>query len=343
VATMIHSAANSIDTYRYRVTSPFPNSGRLGVNRVTNVIDGVRYSTPPVAAFDLGSNSIKMTVAAISADNELVELLARSETVRLGQGINTSGTLSQDRMDAALNTLSRFADEAKSIGATKLIGVATEAVRVAANGAAFLDRVLAATGIEFEVISGDREAELTFRGLAGVVDLSGQVVIADIGGASTELILSQDGAMTWERSFPIGSGRLTDDHVTSDPPTMRELEACRETARAATSSAPFGTVTGGRLVIVGGTGEYLDRLLPHEIERSEAALDAVLARFAAEPSIDISEYLAIPLSRARVLPAGVAIARGIADQMKPTSFAAAISGIRRGMLLAALDRSNQDG
>ena len=103
-----------------------------------------------------------MTVAAMSADNELVELLARAETVRLGQGINTAGTLSQDRMDAALDTLTRFADEAKSNGATKLIGSATEAVRVASNGAAFLDRVLAATGIEFETIPATAKPGLHF-------------------------------------------------------------------------------------------------------------------------------------------------------------------------------------
>ena len=73
-----------------------------------------------------------------------------------------------------------------------MIGVATEATRTAANGQAFLDRVAAETGIELARSRGGREAELTFLGLDGLVDLAGDVIVADIGGGSTEIILARD-------------------------------------------------------------------------------------------------------------------------------------------------------
>jgi exopolyphosphatase/guanosine-5'-triphosphate,3'-diphosphate pyrophosphatase len=288
------------------------------------------------AAFDLGSNTIKMTVGRDSGNGHHVEeILSRSETVRLGQGIEQSGELAQDRMTAALDTLRQFSNEARNAGATRLIGVATEATRVARNGRDFLDRVHAETGIEIKTITGQREAELTFLGLDGAVDLDGDVVVADIGGGSTELIVARDRVVEWSQSFAVGSGRLTDRFVTHDPPTAAELESCREEAARVMESAPLERSRGGRLIVVGGTGEYLDRLIPDETTRDPEALDGVIERLLQIPAEDLAALLAIQLARARVLPAGVAIAAGVSDLMEPASFEAAQSGIRRGLLLKA--------
>jgi exopolyphosphatase/guanosine-5'-triphosphate,3'-diphosphate pyrophosphatase len=276
-----------------------------------------------------------MTVARRGADNDPDEFLWRSETVRLGQGLEQTGQLSADRIAAALVTLGRFAAEARGAGAARLLGVATEAVRVATNGEEFLRTVRERTGIDVQTISGDREAKLTFLGLKGVVDLSGDVAIADIGGASTEIILARNERIDWSQSFALGSGRLTDRFVRQDPPTSDELAACRTEARAVVAAAPFGLVRGGRLIVVGGTGEYLDRLTPAEHAHDEAALAAVSEYLTAIPAADLAARLAIAEARARVLPAGVAIARGVADLQQPVAFAAAMSGIRGGLLLAA--------
>jgi exopolyphosphatase/guanosine-5'-triphosphate,3'-diphosphate pyrophosphatase len=301
---------------------------------VSNV-NATLSSNSITAAFDLGSNTIKMTVGRDSGNGHVEEILSRSETVRLGQGIETSGELAQDRVTAALDTLRRFSDEARNAGATRLIGVATEATRVARNGQEFLDQVHAETGIEIKPISGQREAELTFLGLDGVVDLDGNLVVADIGGGSTELIVARDRVVEWSHSYAVGSGRLTDRFVVNDPPTAPELESCREEAARVMESAPLERLRGGRLIVVGGTGEYLDRLIPNGKPRDPEELDGVIERLLQIPAEDLSALLVIPLARARVLPAGVAIAAAVSDLMEPAKFEAALSGIRRGLLLKA--------
>ncbi|MGI8474785.1 MAG: Ppx/GppA phosphatase family protein [Thermomicrobiales bacterium] len=287
-----------------------------------------------VAAFDIGSNSIKMTVARRTGEG-LEEFDWRSETVRLGQGIEGSNRLADDRVAAALDTLSRFSRIARDAGAGRLIGVATEATRVAANGAEFLDRVRLLTGIEVQSISGDREVDLTFKGLDGVVDLDGESVVADIGGGSTEIILASERKVTWAASIALGSGRLADRFLRSDPPTIAEMAQCREAAAGALAEVPFGQRANLRLVIVGGTGEYLFRLLPPSSPGTPEALDTVASRLATMTAAELSTHLEIPLARAKVLPAGLEIARAVASLAGPTVVQAAKSGIRRGLLLAA--------
>jgi exopolyphosphatase/guanosine-5'-triphosphate,3'-diphosphate pyrophosphatase len=304
---------------------------------VSIVKDDVGSRDRIIAAFDLGSNTIKMTVARRSnaSVSNIEEFLWRSETVRLGSGIDKTGELAPDRIDAALDALTRFSAEARDAGATRLLGVATEATRIARNGEAFLGRVADETGIEIQSVTGDREASLTFLGLNGVVDLSGVVVVADIGGGSTEIIIAKSEKIQWAQSFALGSGRLTDRHVHHDPPTVEEIADAGAEAGEILSAAPVAQARGGRLIVVGGTGEYLDRLIPEDAPRDPHALDEVLERLTTIPSAQLSSSLMIPEARARVLPAGVAIARSVAELMQPASFEAASSGIRRGLLLAA--------
>ena len=294
----------------------------------------VKSSDEIIAAFDIGSNSIKMTVAWRVGDG-IQELDWASETVRLGQGVDVSGALASDRIEAGMKALRRFSETARRQGATRLIGVATEATRVARNGQAFLDRVTAETGIELTAISGGREAELTFLGLDGVADLSGDVIVADIGGGSTELILANDRTVRFSQSFPIGSGRLTEQCVRRDPPTKDELDSCRAFAEKAFSGVPFNTVRNARLFITGGTGEYSFRMIPEGERASASTMDRLLSEFTSLASTDLADQLAIPEARAKVLPAGVAVVRGIIELAAPAEIQSAQSGIRRGLLLAA--------
>jgi len=293
------------------------------------------------AAIDIGSNSIKMTVARPRPGGGLDELAWRSETVRLGAGLETEGRLRDDRMEAAVAVLREFAREARALGAVRLAAVATEATRAAANGHAFLARVARETGIEVRTIDGDEEAALTFRGLAAGTDVAGQVVVADIGGGSTELIVAADGAVRAARSIPLGSGRLTDRLVVADPPTAAEIAACRRAAAAA--AAPLvddlGVPTGAavRLIVVGGTGEYLARLVPDEHRIVAAEIDKVVDGLRRLPASAVAERLAIPEARARVLPAGAAIVAALADLIRPGRIEVARSGIRAGLLLSLFE------
>lgn len=286
-----------------------------------------------IAAFDIGSNSIKMTIAK-RAGAGIEELAVRSETTRLGQGVDETGVLAEDRMAAAMKALEGFSALARSLGASRLIGVATEATRSAANGQAFLDRVAAETGIVVNAISGEREAELTFLGLDGLVDLDGDVAVADIGGGSTEIIVARDRHVSFSKSFPLGSGRLTERFVTHDPPTTVELDAVRRFAESELSSAPFIGQSAARLYITGGTGEFSFRLIAPKTAAHARDIDAMLTRLARMSSRELASVIEIPLARAKVLPAGVAVVRALAELVRPSEIRAAQSGIRRGLLLA---------
>jgi exopolyphosphatase/guanosine-5'-triphosphate,3'-diphosphate pyrophosphatase len=288
----------------------------------------------PVAAFDIGSNSIKMTVGRPAGDEGVEEFLWRSATVRLGEGIEQTGRLAEDRIEAALGALRDFAAEAREAGARRLIGVATEATRVAANGEEFLQRVREQTALELTAISGERETELTFRGLKATLDLAGDAVVADIGGGSSEVISAPGGAFAWGCSIPLGSGRLTDRLVHADPPSSDEIAACREAAGMALSDLDLPAGPIDRLIAVGGTGEYMVRLLPPSKPATIGDLDEVLTRLTATPAAVLAQTIEIPEARARVLPAGIAIVRELAGRTRPRAIEGARSGIRTGLLMA---------
>jgi exopolyphosphatase/guanosine-5'-triphosphate,3'-diphosphate pyrophosphatase len=294
-----------------------------------------RWNRPIIAAFDIGSNTIKMTVGECTGNGTIRELLSASDTVRLSAGLERAGNLRGDRIDAALATIARFASDARAAGATHLIGVGTEAIRVAENGPAFLERVQRDIGVDCRLITGAEEAALTFRGLAAELDMTGSPLIADIGGGSTELMIARDGVLLDSRSVSLGSGRLTDRLVTHDPPNEIEIDACRIAARQTLDQDWHHEIAPDRLIAVGGTGEFLMRLVPHEPPARPHDIDQVLHRLTTLPATELARLIAIPEARARVLPAGVAIVAAIVDRAEPPIIAAARSGIRIGLLLDA--------
>jgi exopolyphosphatase/guanosine-5'-triphosphate,3'-diphosphate pyrophosphatase len=188
--------------------------------------------------------------------------------------------------------------------------------------------------VEILAVSGEREAELTFRGLAAVADVRGRLLAADIGGGSTELIVASDGLVEGACSLRLGSGRLTDRWVRHNPPTWAEIASCRQDAATRFAAADLPLDAGRRLVVVGGTGEYLMRLLPGPGPATVGDVEAVLRRLTGIPAATLAATLRIPEARARVLPAGVAIVAALCDLVAPAAISGARSGIRLGLLRA---------
>jgi exopolyphosphatase/pppGpp-phosphohydrolase len=297
------------------------------------------FPQPVAAAIDIGSNSIKMTIGRANGEGGIDQLDWASEVVRLGHGLDQTGLLDDERIQIAIETLTRFAAQARERGATRVVAVATEATRAAANGATFLDRVREETGIEVRVVDGQAEAALTFRGLGADADLTGSVLVADIGGGSTELITARDGVMLAARSLPLGSGRLTDRFIVADPPCLHELAACETAAAASIQAAQpirLPSSSALRLIVVGGTGEFMARLVPDDQHIDLAAVRLVLAKLATLSAAELADEIGIPEARARVLPAGVAIVAAIASSLDPERIEISRSGIRAGLLLEAI-------
>lgn len=298
------------------------------------------------AAIDVGSNSIKMTIARLSADGEIEQIDWASETVRLGEGVAESRRLADDRTAAAIETLRRFAARARELGAREIVAAATEATRTATNGPEFLQRVRQETGIDVRAIDGEEEAALTFAGLASAMDLTGTVLVADIGGGSTELIAAVDGAMVASQSIPLGSGRLTERVIRTDPPTIEELDRAEAEAASAMRQVlkhlSVPNANGGRLIVVGGTGEFLTRLVPADRTIDLPAIRHVLVKLASLTVAEVADAIEAPEARARVLPAGVAIVAAIATSIDAQAIEVARSGLRTGLLIRAFSTVRQD-
>lgn len=287
-----------------------------------------------VAVFDIGSNSVKMSVGRCGDDGSSREFAWRSATTRLSAGVDRTGRLADERMDATIDALEEMSMQARALGACRLIAVATEATRIASNGAAFIARIEESTGITVNTIPGDREVELTFLGLSRSIDRDGTMVMADIGGGSTELIVAVDGAMIAGKSWPIGSGRITDEFAPGDPPSSASLAEIRRSVSERLASAGLPSES-ARLVIVGGTGEFLGRLLPRDFPVPVSLVESALATTSNLTAAELSRRIDINVDRARVLPAGIATALAIADICCPTIVIGAPSGIRAGLLQLA--------
>ena len=181
------------------------------------------------AAIDIGTVTTRLLVADID-ESGVTEVSRRAVITHLGEGWTETGVLSEAGMSRVEEALRAFAAEVGALGAGRVTAVATSAVRDATNGAAFLER-LRATGIAPEVISGEREALLTFAG-ATFGGCGDHTLVVDIGGGSTELVLGStcrpgaDGGIEIEaaRSIDVGARRVTELYLAADPPTAREID-----------------------------------------------------------------------------------------------------------------------
>jgi exopolyphosphatase/guanosine-5'-triphosphate,3'-diphosphate pyrophosphatase len=220
-------------------------------------------SAERVAAIDIGTVTTRLLVADVD-DGVVTELARRSIITQLGEGWATTGVLSDDGMARVCWAVAGFMAEAKVLGATRHVAVATSASRDAANGEEFLER-LAEVGLRPEIIAGDREAFLSFSGATYAFEGDG-ILVVDVGGGSTELVLGrsarEDGRREVEihaaRSVDVGSRRITELFLASDPPSACEIDEAA--GWAAAELAPYFSGVGARpreMIAVAGTATSL--------------------------------------------------------------------------------------
>jgi exopolyphosphatase / guanosine-5'-triphosphate,3'-diphosphate pyrophosphatase len=183
-----------------------------------------------VAAIDCGTNSIRLLIADV-LDGQLTEVDRRTTIVRLGQSVDSTGSFAPEALERVFRTSEDYAAAIRSAGASRVRFVATSAARDVSNRAEFFAGIEQRFGVVPEVISGGEEAALSFRGATeGLADLEipGPYLVADIGGGSTELVLGDQSGVLAAESLDIGSVRLTERHLASDPATIDEMAAATE-------------------------------------------------------------------------------------------------------------------
>src|SRR5690606_20423209 len=184
-----------------------------------------------VGAIDCGTNSIRLLIADTREEEGatvLDDVAREMRVVRLGQGVDATGWLAEAALERTFAATDEYARLLSEHGVEHLRFVATSATRDAGNRDVFLAGIRERLGVTPEVISGDEEAELSFRGASAAVggtDPEDRVLVIDLGGGSTEFVLGNARGVLAERSMDIGCVRLTERHLGSNPPTPAQQEA----------------------------------------------------------------------------------------------------------------------
>jgi exopolyphosphatase/guanosine-5'-triphosphate,3'-diphosphate pyrophosphatase len=211
-----------------------------------------------VAAIDCGTNSIRLLIADAAPDGSLTDVVREMQIVRLGQGVDRTGRLAAEALDRTRAALAEYAAAIDGHGAQRVRMVATSATRDAANRDEFVAMVRATLGAEPEVITGAEEAALSFAGaVAGLPGVRSPVLVADIGGGSTELVLGTPGAADESlraHSMDVGCVRMTERHLHDDPPTAAQIEATVADLHAAIARAAHDVPLDAAAAFVGVAG-----------------------------------------------------------------------------------------
>jgi exopolyphosphatase/guanosine-5'-triphosphate,3'-diphosphate pyrophosphatase len=277
-----------------------------------------------VAAIDCGTNSIRLLIADID-DGRLTDVARRMEIVRLGEGVDRTGRLSDAALARTRKALTGYAAEIADLGISRIRMCATSASRDASNAADFRDMVRGVLGVDPEVITGDEEARLSFTGAAAGLTAEAPYLMVDIGGGSTEFMTGSTG-VEHAISMDIGCVRMTERHLHDDPPTAAQIEAATRDITAAVDTALAavpgdsartlvglaGTVTTVTALALGLPAYEADRIHHARVSRQQVAkvTDDLLA-------MPLSERLALPVmhpGRADVIGGGALILKIIMER-----------------------------
>jgi exopolyphosphatase / guanosine-5'-triphosphate,3'-diphosphate pyrophosphatase len=284
------------------------------------------------ACIDIGSNTTRLLVADCDGE-QLLEVHQERAFTHLGRGLGSDKEIAAEKIDAVATVVAAQLSVARGLGAIDVRGVATAAVRRAANRDALLAAVQGACGLEIQILSAEDEARLAFAGAARTLgyDPAGPLGVVDAGGGSCELVVGTvPDQVSWYASFEVGSGVVADECLHSDPPSADELSRARARVREKLDGVrPPATA---RVVAVGGSATSLRRIAGPLLDA--AAFDRVLSLLAGAPAGEVARRFGLDEDRARLLPAGLLILEAAAE-LFGAPLAVANGGLREGLLLEA--------
>jgi exopolyphosphatase/guanosine-5'-triphosphate,3'-diphosphate pyrophosphatase len=209
-----------------------------------------------VAVIDLGTNTFNLLLAEVHRDR-LIEILKKEEPVRLGEGGLTQNYINEAAFKRGLQTLKQFELLIKASNISKVKAVATSAIRNADNGKLFIECIKKETGIEVEIIHGNEEAELIYRGVrcSGLLTANTGLIM-DIGGGSVEFIICNQRTLFWKKSFEIGVVRLMHKYHQEDPIPAQQVEAMETELKLLLKELFKAAETYKPLQLIGSAGAF---------------------------------------------------------------------------------------
>jgi exopolyphosphatase / guanosine-5'-triphosphate,3'-diphosphate pyrophosphatase len=284
------------------------------------------------AVIDIGTNTVKLLVADMQ-QGEVIPLAAMDCTTRLGEGVDECRQLSTAPIERTLQAIKEFHGEAKALGAVDVMALTTSASRDATNRDEFFDGVRQTCGLDVKLISGEREAELIFRGASSDPEWSGQpILVVDVGGGSAEFIQGDGGKMELFRSLPLGALRLTEKFGEG---RFRELsEHLRATLRHELARYDLH---GRRMIGTGGTITTLARVEGGVVDHakiSRGKLLELVQRLEAMPLAQRKKVPGLPPERADIIVAGGVVFLAAMGVLGANEITVSIRNLRYGALVS---------
>lgn len=297
------------------------------------------------AAIDIGSNSIRMLAAEVGPSGQITPLAAERQVVRLGTSVFREGRLSESSINLACEALERMASVYRKLDLLGVRAVGTAALRDASNQPEFLARATTILGTPVEIISGLEEARLVHLGVQSQWPHSKQrLLIADIGGGSAELILSEEGHIVDSYSKPLGAVRLTELFLKSDPPETKELVRMQRyiQERIAGPATRFGTKKIDRMIATSSTAAAVvcaanrirrsRRETADRVPATAAQIRRLSRELSAQPLARRREVTGIGPRRAEIIVAGVNALQEFVDAFKVPKLYYSSAGVREGII-----------
>ena len=287
-----------------------------------------------LCAIDVGTNTV-MSVVADVADGRLDVVADEERFARLGQGVDASGRLAEAAMERVLARLGEALATAERLGAERVVIGATSASRDAANVGDLQARVRRAYGVEYGVLTGEQEAEATFRGALALLPGLDRALVVDIGGGSTEVALgTRSGGVSARQSVDVGSVRLTERHFAVRPPGGPAVAAAREDAETAYSTVRFerGALP---LVATGSVGRLMARLAGADPVPAAAVRDWRDRLLALTPDAALAVAPDVLAGRHDVAAAALLLLAAALDRFRAGAYVPTAGGVRHGLALAA--------
>ena len=296
-----------------------------------------------LATIDIGTNTTLLLVAEAGA-HEVRVLAERAEITRLGRGIGADGGLGRPGIERTLAVLTDYVEVARAHGAS-IHAIGTEGLRRAPNASDFLEPAGRILGVPVEVIDGDREATLSFLAAERSFpdETRGTAIVLDIGGGSTEIIVARAGQVEFRRSLPMGSVRLTEKHIRTDPAAPAEVAAVTDEIVQQLAGIPL-PFPAGPITLIGTAGTVTtlaamsleltsyDPARVHGLRLTLTALERQIARLRVSTQAEREKMAGLDPKRADVILAGACILAQIALSAHAAEVLVSDRGIRWGLL-----------
>jgi exopolyphosphatase/guanosine-5'-triphosphate,3'-diphosphate pyrophosphatase len=306
------------------------------------------------AGIDIGTNSVRLLVADVSLSGQTISLRTihrLMKITRLGEGVDANGRLGEEAIERTLEVLRDYGKLMRGAGVLACRVAATSAARQAANASQFLEAIRNILEAEPRVLSGEEEADLSFLGATYDLDelwpREQGVLVADIGGGSTEIVLGTREEILLRTSIDVGCVRMSERFIGSDPPAASELHQMDEYIRSAlghvtreANSFSVGLVIGlaGTITTLSGLKLGLENYRGEIIHHSWLNRQDVEELYTRLVSLTLDErraYMKLEPGRADIIVGGVAVLRVLLDQWGIERLLVSEKDILDGLAIAA--------